>query len=843
MPSIIINGMKVLVKNNETILEAARRADIYIPTLCHHPDLPPKKGGKAVGSIFQGTTKIVNYGATSNTSLESGCGLCTVQLEDSQELVASCVTPVIDGMKIQTETNAVKQLREKKLSEILADHPHACLTCAQREGCSRTQCSANVPETERCCPQFGNCELQKVAEYIGIAVSVPKWSPTDLPILDSDPLIKRNYNLCIGCTRCVRACRDLRKVEALGFVVDEKGKVKVGSVAPTLQESGCKFCGACVEVCPTGAIVDKRTKSSSRQEDLLPCVAACPAGINIPWYLRLLAEGRSDDALAVIRESVPFSGILGRVCIKPCESACRRGTLNEPVSICALKRWASDHDGGESWEKRLTKSPSSGKKVAVVGSGPAGLTVAYYLRIKGHEVTIFDCNPRPGGMMRYGIPRFRLPDRVIEQEINEILSLGIEIKTNMAFGRDFDLDDLSDQRFDAVFLGVGRQKGARLAIAGENATGVIQGVAFLRDITLGKKFEGIKKAVVIGGGNVATDAARTLVRLGAESTILYRRSKAEMPVYDEELRSAIEEGVKIDFFTAPVEILEHQGKVSGIKLVRTELGAPDQNGRRRPVPMPGSEYILNVDTVILAIGQIIDPDLWESADMLRQSSKNTIECDEITLATSIKGVFTGGDAVSLRGSIIEAVATAKRAAAAMDSFMGGDGNINFKLIDLPLLNLALGRDEGFGVRSRFETSKIAPERRRNSFDEVDLGFRNDRAKIEAGRCLQCDLRLAMSRISLPPEQVMAFTRENVQKVPDSEGAFRLMDQEKMVILIKGVDNMRETLTEYLEERKDAKFFDYEEDRMFSKRESELMQKHLQKYGQMPGAKSEEDDFF
>jgi NADPH-dependent glutamate synthase beta subunit-like oxidoreductase/Na+-translocating ferredoxin:NAD+ oxidoreductase RNF subunit RnfB len=842
MLSIIINGIKVAVKDNETILEAARRADIYIPTLCHHPDLPPKKGGKTVGSIFQGTTKIVNYGASSNTSLESGCGLCTVQLEDSQELVGSCVTPVIDGMKIQTETKAVKQLREEKLSEILADHPHACLTCAQSEGCSRSQCSSNVPEKERCCPQFGNCELQKVSEYIGIAVSTPKCSPTDLPILDSDPLIKRNYNLCIGCTRCVRACRDLRKVEALGFVLHEKGKVKVGSVAPTLKESGCKFCGACVEVCPTGAIIDKGIRSSSRQEDLLPCVAACPAGINIPWQLRLLAEGRADEALAVIRESVPFPGILGRVCIKPCESACRRGSLNEPVSICALKRWASDHDGGESWKNRLTKSPNSGKKVAVVGSGPAGLTVAYYLRIKGHEVTIFDCNPRPGGMMRYGIPRYRLPDHVIEQEINDILSLGIEIKTNMAFGRDFDLDDLRNQKFDAVFLGVGRQKGARLAIAGENASGVIQGVDFLRDIALGKKFEGIKRAVVIGGGNVATDAARTLVRLGAESTILYRRSRAEMPVYEEELRSAIEEGVKIDFFTALVEIRELEGKVSGIKVIHTELGAPDQDGRRRPVPVLGSEYILNVDTVIPAIGQIIDSNLWDSADMLRQTRKNTIKCDEITLATSIKGVFAGGDAVSLRGSIIEAVATGKRAAAAMDSFMGGDGNINFKLIDLPPLNPRLGRDEGFGVRSRLEASKITAQRR-NSFDEVDLGFRDDRAKIEAGRCLQCDLRLAMRQIVLPPEHVMTFTRENVEKVPDSEGAFRLMDQEKMVILIKGVDNMRESLTEYLEDYKDARFFDYEEDKMFSKRESELIQKHLQKYGQMPSAKSEVDDFF
>jgi len=299
MPTITINDNAVVAESDESILAAARRAEIYIPTLCYHPDLPPRKGGKPVEAVFQGGVRIENDPSkTPEGGLESGCGLCVVENADTGELAPSCITVAEEGMRLLIESEKVKARQREKLKEILAGHPHACMTCALQEGCPRTQCSANVPENERCCPQLGNCELQKVADYIGIDPATPKWMPTSLPVIEGQPLFTRDYNLCIGCTRCVRACRDLRGVEAIGFVVDKDGSVKVGSIAPTMKDSECKFCTACVEVCPTGAIMDVGMKS--KEEDLLPCVAACPAGINIPWYLRYIAEDKADEALSVI---------------------------------------------------------------------------------------------------------------------------------------------------------------------------------------------------------------------------------------------------------------------------------------------------------------------------------------------------------------------------------------------------------------------------------------------------------------------------------------------------------------------------------------------------------------
>jgi predicted molibdopterin-dependent oxidoreductase YjgC len=232
-------------------------------------------------------------------------------------------------MVVTTNNDRIKSKRQENLIPILTRHRHACLTCAQQEGCPRTQCSSNVPENERCCSQFGHCELQTVANYVGISDATPKWVPTDYPVISEQPLFERDYNLCIGCTRCVRACRDLREIEAIGFVYDANGFVQVGTMTPTLEESGCKFCTACVEVCPTGTLVDKSVRAGKKEADLVPCKEACPAHIDVPAYLRLIAQGKQDEANAVVREKVPFPGILGRVCIHPCEEACRRAEVNE----------------------------------------------------------------------------------------------------------------------------------------------------------------------------------------------------------------------------------------------------------------------------------------------------------------------------------------------------------------------------------------------------------------------------------------------------------------------------------------------------------------------------------
>jgi formate dehydrogenase (NADP+) beta subunit len=838
MPTLLINGNPVTAENNDTILKAAQKAGIFIPTLCFHPDLPPRKGGRPVDAVYRGNVRIENHISVSpSEALESGCGLCVVENTITGELVASCITQVVEGMSVNTDSEPVKRRRQEKLGEVLALHPHACLTCAQHEGCPRTQCSSNVPENERCCPQLGNCELQKIAEYVGIGQSTPKWLPTTLPILDDEPLFTRNYHLCIGCTRCVRACREVRGIEAIGFVFDRDGKVRVGSMAPTLKDSGCKFCTACVEVCPTGAIMDKAVKVSDRERDLLPCTAACPAGINIPWYLRLIAGGNADMAYSVIRESVPLPGILGRVCVRPCEAACRRGQVNEPISICALKRFASDHEQG-SWKAASFVAPDTGKKVAVVGAGPAGLTTAFYLRKKGHAVTVFDSRPKAGGMMRYGIPRYRLPEAILDKDISEIFSRGVSFQPNTSVGKDISLEELR-KHHDAVFIGVGAQLSRKIPIKRADLSQMLWGVDFLREVNLdrGQNLDG--KVVVIGGGAVAIDVALTARRMGAkEVRLVCLEDREEMPAHDWEIRDAEDEGVVVHSCWGPLEVVPQDWGV-GICFQKC-LCVFDSKGTFNPSYDSECTMTLDADVIILAIGQASNLDFATAGGVAVQ--RGLISVDEKTLHTSVNGVFAGGDAVVFPGAIVHAMGAGRKAASTIDEFLGGNGLIEETLLELPALNPKLGREEGFAYRERAITTKI-PVSERTSFQEVDLGFGPADAAREAGRCLQCDLRLAMGTVQLPPEHMMAFTEENIQKVPETEGALRLMDKDAKPIVIKGTKNLRELLVGFLESTPDARFFDFEEDKMFSKRESELIQQHLQKYGQMPNAGNDEDDLF
>ncbi len=448
--SLIIDGKEVKTEAGKTILQAALEADIYIPSLCSHPDLPNFITVKPSEFIYRGEEKVFSTGEV--PELEGGCKLCLVQIEGVDELSFACQTEVGEGMVISTDSPEVQAERKKNLAAILVDHPHACLICPEREGCTREPCSANVPVQERCCPKFGNCELQKVAQYIGIPEDTLGYIPKNLPVLNEDPLFNRDFNLCIGCLRCVRACNSLRGSEVLGFVVQD-GKMVVGPPkAPLLREADCRFCGACVEVCPTGALTDKsKIMEANREETLVPCKFACPAGIDIPRYIRFIAEGKFGEAVAVIREKVPFPGVLGHVCYHPCETACRRDEVNEAVSICALKGFAAGNDD-KAWKKALKAAPSTGKKVAIFGSGPAGLTAAYYLARLGHGVTVFEGLPEAGGMMRVGMSGKILPQSVLEEEIAEITALGVEIKTNCKVDS---LDELFAQGYGAIFIAIG----------------------------------------------------------------------------------------------------------------------------------------------------------------------------------------------------------------------------------------------------------------------------------------------------------------------------------------------------------------------------------------------------
>jgi NADPH-dependent glutamate synthase beta subunit-like oxidoreductase len=807
---LTIDGQNIQVPAGTSILESAREAGIYIPALCYHPDLPPAKGSTVAEVVFQNDFQIEN---SMPKESGQGCGICVVEVEGQTDLVGSCATEIQQGMVVTTHNDRIKSKRQENLIPILARHQHACLTCAQQEGCPRTQCSINVPENERCCPQFGSCELQNVANYMGIADATPKWIPTDYPVISEQPLFERDYNLCIGCTRCVRACRDLRQIEAIGFVYDANGLVQVGTLAPTLEESGCKFCTACVEVCPTGALVDKSVRAGKKEADLVPCRKACPTHIDVPAYLRLITQGKLDEANAVMHEKVPFPGILGRVCIHPCEETCRRAEVNEPIAICALKRYAADTEKGL-WQKDTRIHDNTGKKVAVVGSGPAGLTTAFYLRKKGHAITIFEANPKAGGMLRYAIPRYRLPRDVIDEEINEIFSLGIDFNPNMTLGKDFSLEELKSDGYDAVFLGLGAQLSCRIPLEGCDMPDVLWGLEFLKQVAERENIRLKDNVVVIGGGSVAVDVALTALRCGAQNvSMACLECLEEMPANQWEIDGAVAEGVNILPSWGPDKILSEAGRITGLDLVECTC-VFDEQGNFCPQFGESKECIL-VDQVILAVGQ---------ATELSFLDKNS----------PMPRVYAGGDVVKAPGAIIHAIAAGRKAAASIDQALGGTGEIEEVLFQRDAPDSRFGKDQGFATWPREIVPELEMEARQQGFAEISLGYKDEQAVKEARRCLQCDVRLQLGCNPSPPQSWLVFNEEVVNQIPQAEGVYKLLDEGHNILTIKGTANLRQDLLKQLEENEKASLFEYEEDKMYSQRESQLIQRYIQEHGEMPG---------
>jgi NADPH-dependent glutamate synthase beta subunit-like oxidoreductase len=836
--TLIIDGKKVEASAETSILEAGRKAGIYIPSLCYHPDLPLAKMGRPAPYVYQGSRLIKNVIPEKKAE---GCGICVVDVEGQPEPLCSCETPVREGMVVETATERVVERRQSSFMKILSRHPHACLTCAQKEGCSLNQCSSNVKENERCCPIFRRCELQSLAEYVGVSPATPQWIPTNLPILKDDPLIIRNYNLCIGCTRCVRACMDLRGIEALGFVHDEKGQIQVGTTGPGLSESGCRFCTACVEVCPTGALTDKNDRPGRKENNIVPCRSACPACIDVPAYIRLVSLGKTKEAHAVIREKVPFPGVLGRVCTRPCEEVCRRGRINEPMAICALKRYAAE--APELYPDNAPRAgPDTGKRVAVVGAGPAGLTAAFYLRKKGHAVCVFDENDAPGGMMRYGIPAYRLPRDVLDREIARILGLGVEFRPRTRLGKDFDLDAVFSRGFAALFLAVGASISRVIKIEGSDLPDVLWGVDFLRCFAQGRHVPVKKRVVVIGGGNVALDAARTALRLGASGvSIACLESRKEMPASEWEVKEAVSEGIRVMPCRKPLKILNREGRITGVEFVNSE-GVSHKNG------VTGAEFediveVLEADQVIVAIGQ--SPDLsFLASDSAIRIRHGLIVSNQDTLATGKSGVYAGGDATFSPGSVINAIAAGRKAAVSIDKALGGSGVIDEIIFKREAPSNWLGREKGFADRGREKVPEVPPGERICSFKEVSLGYGDDQAGKEAGRCLQCDVRLYMSSNPLPPKNVLPFNPENIKNIPETEGVFRIYSDSRNLVLIKGTPNLKKDILDRLGENPQFAWFDYEEHMMYSRREIELIQQYLQAHGEMPGGgDSDLEDLF
>jgi NADPH-dependent glutamate synthase beta subunit-like oxidoreductase len=511
-----------------------------------------------------------------------------------------------------------------------------------------------------------------------------------------------------------------------------------------LCDAGCKFCTTCVEVCPSGALVDAASfEEKDRDKTLLPCSNTCPAQIDISRYVRLISLGRFQDALEVVREKVPFPEVLGYVCDHPCEGACRRGQVNESMSVKALKRFVAQRDTGR-WRARIAIAPPTGKKVAIVGSGPAGLTAAWFLGKSGHSVTVFEALEQAGGMLRIGIPAYRLPREILDREIGEIVNIGVQIRTN---ARIESLDKLFADGFHAVFVALGAMKGAAMGIPGEDEARVLDGISALMAINLGNAVDISGHVAVIGGGNVAIDVARSALRMGAEKvTILYRRTRDEMPAEEEEIEEAINEGVEIRFLVAPQEVSPTADKLH-IRCIKMELGEPDSSGRRRPVPVRGSEFIIEADRLITAIGQkTVVP--TEFASLI--NGKGLIGADSAAMSCPRNGVFAGGDVVSGPASVIKAIEAGRKAAASIDRYLGGTGVIDQQLVPAEDASPCLGREDGFARRERARMPTLSLEQRRRNFACIELGFDEKTAIEEAQRCLRCEMRLRLSKAPLPP---------------------------------------------------------------------------------------------
>ncbi len=526
---------------------------------------------------------------------------------------------------------------------------------------------------------------------------------------------------------------------------------------------------------------------------IAPCQLACPANTDCQGYVGLIANGEFEEALKLIKNKIPLPASIGRVCPHPCEKSCRRRKVEEPINIAQLKSFAADLDlKGDSYIPEIKES--TGKKIAVVGGGPGGLTAAYYLRCEGHEVTVFDMMEKMGGMLRYGIPEYRLPKKVLDSEIALIEKTGVQLRNNVKLGRDVTLESLR-KTHDAVILAPGAWKSSPMRVKGEEIEGVYGGIDFLRSVIKGSPVDIGKKVAVCGGGNTAMDACRTAVRLGAEEVyVIYRRTEAEMPAEETEIRESKEEGVIYKFLTNPLEIHESGGKVSGMTLQLMELGEPDASGRRRPVPVEGKTEYIGLDSVIMAIGQKLDTAEFGEVAL---NGKGNIIADENSFETSIEGVFAVGDATNKGASIaIEAIGEAGRCAKVVDAYLKGvkPG------FSQPYLSK---RDEDRvdvsdrEIQPKTVAKVLDADYRSKCFDEVSLGLTVEEAQKEAQRCLECGCReyfkcrllKAAQRYDINPER---FEGEMPQKYTHDENAFIERNPAKCILCGLCVRSCRET---------------------------------------------------
>ncbi len=470
-----------------------------------------------------------------------------------------------------------------------------------------------------------------------------------------------------------------------------------------------------------------------------PCQSACPANVDVPGYVSLIAEKRYAEALRLHRERNPFAAVCSRVCFHTCEDKCRRATVDEPVSIRGLKRFMVEQEVTVQLPEIRDSETNGRRKVAIVGAGPAGLSCAYFLARLGYRPRVFEAEPRPGGMLVQTIPAYRLPREEVAREVRMIERMGVEIETDMRLGKDFTLQGLRDEGYEAVFLGIGAPHGVALGIPGDATKGVVEAISFLRDYNLRGSVPVGRQVVVIGGGNAAIDAARTAIRLGAESvTILYRRTRAEMPAYAEEVEEAEREGVKLQLLVAPVAIASGNGHVEAVRCRHMALGGFDSSGRRRPEAIADDEFAIQADQVIAAIGQRLGPEDALDGMAIELTRREFIAADPITGRTSLPWVFAGGDAAVGPSSVAQAVGAGERAAVGIDIFLTGESHAFWRQ-DKPL-DTAFDPEAEPVEYPRARMRLIPMHKRRHNFDEVEKPFRESVALREARRCLRCDYR-------------------------------------------------------------------------------------------------------